>query len=142
VVGAAFVPGRDIPAKMAALREALARCGMRLGRLVRREGAPLLRPDRAGQLLPGGGRVALLGEAAGWVSPSSAEGFSYAFRSAIALADSLADGVDGAADRYARACGSLRRDILGKLLKSPFMYTPWLRGAIMRSGWQGLRVRE
>jgi len=142
IVGAALEPHTDTAGKMARLREVLAAHGVRLGRFIKREGSLLLRPERVGQLCPGGGQVALLGEAAGWISPSSAEGLSYAFRSAIALADALRDGPDGAAGRYCRHTGSLRRNILLKLMKSPFMYAPWLRGVIMRSGLQGVDVRR
>jgi len=142
IVGAALKPHSDTAGKMARLRELLAARGMRLGRLLRREGALLLRPERLGQLCPGVGRVALLGEAAGWISPSSAEGISYAFHSAIALADALRDGPDGAPARYQAGAGSLRRNILLKLMKSPFMYSSWLRKLIMRSGLQGVVVRQ
>jgi len=142
IVGAALQPHTDTAGKMARLREVLAAHGMPLGEPVRREGALLFRPQRVSQLCPGNGRVALLGEAAGWISPSSAEGLSYAFRSAIALADALHDGPDGAPARYRAATASLRRNIALKLLKSPFMYAPWLRGVIMRSGLQGVDVRR
>lgn len=142
IVGAALEPHSDTAGKMARLREVLAAYGMPLDQPLRREGALLFRPQGLAQLCPGGGRVALLGEAAGWISPSSAEGLSYAFRSAIALTDALRDGPDGAPARYAAATGSLRRNIALKLLKSPFMYTPWLRGAIMRSGVQGIAIRD
>ncbi|MHB9106054.1 MAG: FAD-binding protein [Armatimonadota bacterium] len=142
IVGAALQPHTDTAGKMARLREVLAAHGMPLGQPIRREGALLFRPERVGQLCPGGGHVALLGEAAGWISPSSAEGLSYAFRSAIALADALRDGPDGASARYRAATASLRRNIALKLLKSPFMYAPWLRGVIMRSGVQGIVIRD
>jgi len=142
IVGAALRPRADTAGKMARLREVLAARGVRLGRLERREGALLLRPERLGQLCPGRGRIALLGEAAGWISPSSAEGISYAFHSAIALADALRDGPDGAPERYVRGAGFLRRNISVKLMKSPFMYAPWLRGIIMQSGVQGITIRN
>ena len=75
----------------------------------------------------GAGRVALLGEAAGWVSPSSAEGFSFAFNSAIALAEALAAGLDGAVARYTTQTQPLRRAIGREIVKSAGMFTPWLR---------------
>ncbi|NLG83852.1 MAG: colicin M resistance protein CbrA, partial [Firmicutes bacterium] len=76
----------------------------------------------------------LVGEAAGWISPSSAEGLSYAFRSALALAASLAGGPEGFLARYRAATFGLRRNILFKNLKSPAMYLPPLRRAILAAG--------
>lgn len=140
VVGVALAPGGNALEKFARFKARLARWGMPCGPVVKREGALVARPSALAQLCPGAGRILLIGEAAGWISPSSAEGLSYAFRSAIALADSL-DTLDGAAIRYRGACAGLRRNILGKLLKSPFMYAPWLRALIMQAGVGSLAVR-
>ena len=52
--------------------------GIRLGKTVKREGALILRPMETGHVFTGKDGVALVGEAAGWISPSSAEGISYA----------------------------------------------------------------
>lgn len=134
IIGAALTPRDDPHGKFTRLKEQLAQHGMHWGRRLRREGAMVLRPTHVNQLCPGHGRVALLGEAAGWISPSSAEGFSYAFRSAIALAYSLECGLDGAVARYRARCASLQRNIRGKLLKSPGMYTLWLRKTILQTG--------
>ena len=139
VVGAALPPRADAAGRMARLREVLARNGVRLGACVKREGALVLRPRQADQLCPGDGRAALIGEAAGWISPTSAEGISYAFRSAIALAEALRDGPDGALARYRRQTAPLRRNIALKLAKSPFMYAPWLRALALRLGAPGVR---
>jgi flavin-dependent dehydrogenase len=142
VVGAALAPRMDTAGKMSRLRHVLEERGIRLGKPVKREGALLVRPQHAGQLCTGTDRVALLGEAAGWISPSSAEGISYAFRSAMAMADALRDGPEDALTRYAANTAALRRNISLKLAKSPFMYHPWLRGLVIRSGMAGLEVRE
>ncbi|HOF87627.1 MAG TPA: FAD-binding protein [Armatimonadota bacterium] len=140
IIGAALAPGGDALETFARFKARLAGWGISCGPVVKREGALVARPSALAQLCPGAGRVLLIGEAAGWISPSSAEGLSYAFRSAIALADSL-DDLDGVAARYRRACAGLRRNILGKLLKSPFMYAPWLRALVLRAGVGSLAVR-
>jgi flavin-dependent dehydrogenase len=77
--------------------------------------------------------VALIGEAAGWISPTSAEGFSYAFRSASALANALADGLEGAVARYTAFTHPLRRAIGREILKCAGMFTPWVRGLALRA---------
>ncbi len=134
LVGAALPPGRDARARFERLLGALDRAGFELGRRVRGEGARLCRPRHPGQLYLGRGRVALIGEAAGWISPSSAEGMSYAFASARLFGRSLRWGLAGAVGRYRRAAWSLAATLLAKNLKSRVMYSPPLRGAILATG--------
>jgi len=111
-----------------------------LGRTVASQGAVINRPVRINQIYTGAGGVALLGEAAGWISPSSAEGFSYAFESARCLAAALGHGPDGFNNRYARNTRDLRFNIVLKNLKSPFMYNNLLRKMILRSGFNSVKV--
>ncbi len=99
-----------------------------------------MRPVNWHQLSTGTKRIALLGEAAGWISPSSAEGLSYAFRSALMLADALRKAPDGFEKRYYQATRRLRINILIKNLKSHFIFNPLLRKAIRRSGFNSLEI--
>lgn len=140
LVGAALAPGREVRKRMAALEGKLRALGFEWGRRVRREGSYLLRPRHAGQVFVGRGRVALIGEAAGWVSPSSAEGFSYAFASARLLARAVGARPGTATARYRRASASLLANITIKNLKSPFMYSSPLRTLVMRSGLMSVPV--
>ena len=142
IIGAPLTPRNRPAEKMARLRAQLTEYGVPLGTLVKREGALLYRPQQLDQICPGMGRVALIGEAAGWISPSSGEGISYAFRSALALADALHEDLPGAIARYTRLTSALRRDIALRLARSTGMYTPWLRGLILRSGVTGMQIRE
>ena len=84
--------------------------------------------------------IALIGEAAGWISPSSAEGFSYAFRSAVMLAEALRSTPDGFEKRYYEKTRTLRRNIFLKNLKSHFIFNPTLRSAVMRCGLQSVKI--
>jgi flavin-dependent dehydrogenase len=140
LVGAALAPDRQAAGKFALLKERLGGYGFQLGSPAKREGAFILRPEKMSHLNPGARGVALLGEAAGWISPSSAEGLSYAFRSALLCARSLAGGTGGFVGRYRRYTAPMRRNILVKNLKAPFMYTPLLRKAVMRSGLLSMAV--
>lgn len=142
VVGAALRRGPDALGRFDALVETLRRAGVRLGRSSGREGTLLHRPLRPSHLLTGGGRVALAGEAAGLVSPSSAEGVSSALRSAAALAAALAPGDDGWAERYRRNTAPLRRGLLLKVLKGALLSRPALRGAVMAAGLGAIPVGE
>jgi geranylgeranyl reductase len=55
----------------------------------KKEGSFILRPSRAQHILSGQKRLALIGEAGGWISPSSAEGYSFAFQTARFLAEAF-----------------------------------------------------
>jgi flavin-dependent dehydrogenase len=140
VVGAALGPGPGAPARFDRMVEAFRGVGLRMGRSLGREGTLLDRPSRPSQLFTGGGRVALVGEAAGLVSPSSAEGVSFALRSAALLAEALSPAREGWADRYRAATRSLRRGLILKTLKTPLLYTPALRRLVMASGLGATRV--
>jgi flavin-dependent dehydrogenase len=141
LVGAALRRGAGAPERFAALVRTLARFGVRMGRSLGREGALLHRPRHADVRL-GERRVALVGEAAGLVSPSSAEGVSYALRSAQVLAAALAPGLEGWPARYRAAAAGLARAVLLKRLKSPVLYTPALRRLVMASGLCAIAVGE
>jgi len=134
IIGAALDPKDDASAKFALLKQRLVRQGLEIGRIVRREGAWLLRPVRTRQLWTGGDGLALIGEAGGWISPSSAEGLSYAFRTAVMLADSLEDGLVGFEKRYRERAGALKRNVFLKNVKARFIYDPTLRWGLMKSG--------
>jgi flavin-dependent dehydrogenase len=104
-------------------------------KLSRVEGAIILRPVSIKQLCFVKGQAALIGEASGCISPTSAEGFSYALKSGRLLAHSLTrHGANSKALKaYDRSCLKLRFSILFKLMKYPGMYHPVLRKWVMRS---------
>jgi len=134
ILGAALQFGVDVYARMDLLRKRLDVYGLHFKRPERVRSGALLRPRHIAQLNTGHGRIALIGEAAGFISPSSAEGLSYAFKSALLLARALNTSSDKVVHHYARNALSLRLNILGKTLKSPFMYYPPLRNIIMTLG--------
>ena len=72
------------------------------------------------------GRVALIGDAAGYVDPITGEGLGIALREALALAESLAG---GGLDAYARASRQLRRlpEALTRLLLIAERRPAWRR---------------
>ncbi len=140
VVGTAVPLGQDPSRRFELLLGKLRSKGYRLGQPLRRHGAFILRPSGIGQIITGEGRVALVGEAAGWISPSSAEGISYAFRSAAALAGALNERPEDPLPKYARHTARLRFNILCKTAKSPFMYRPAVRKLVMLSGIKSLKV--
>ncbi len=106
------------------------------------EAALVSRPSSLRQLTLGRDNIFLIGEAAGLVSPSSLEGISYALASARHLGQVLNHDPASPRKEYARATAPLRRKILRRLLKSPFMYWPVLRRLVMRGGLRSLNVRQ
>lgn len=88
----------------------------------------------------GRGNIVLIGEAAGWISPSSAEGLSYAFKSALALAESIEANPDNPIKGYSRKISYLKRNILLKNLKATLMYNPLIRKMVMRSSVPSMKI--
>lgn len=84
----------------------------------------------------------LLGEAAGFISPSSLQGISYALDSGALLAKALKPGLEDAEKRYAALTAALRRQLRGKLLKNPVLYTPWIRKLILNTGIGSMNVES
>ena len=96
------------------------------------EACLVCRPKRAREIIAGGGGVMLLGEAGGFISPSSLEGISWAMRCGEYAAYALEK--DDPIKEYLRLTAKLRFKLWLKILKCPFMYNPFLRRAVMRSG--------
>ena len=149
IVGAAIPEGQDVNGNFQLLKDKLMAKGFELGTRTKRSGAFIIRPRAGKQIATGEGRVFLVGEAAGFISPSSAEGLSYGMKSGLALArainrygESLGHDPTGIMKSYVRNTGSLRWNILWKNLKAPAMYTPWLRGLIMKSRVLSTRIIE
>ncbi|MFW6369420.1 MAG: FAD-binding protein [Myxococcota bacterium] len=134
LLGAALPERADAAARFERFKDSLALRGVQIGEPLVREAALILRPGpRRSPFLAADG-VALIGEAAGLISPSSAEGISYAFCSAVALAEALSPGLNSFSGRYRRALAGVLLKIMLKSAKAPFIFTPWMRGAVMRAG--------
>ncbi len=116
--------------------------GFSFGEPVKTEACTVLRPRHLRDFQTGKNGAYLIGEAAGFISPSSFEGISSAIMSASLLAKALRQGGDD--DRalsriYRRGTASLRLKLMAKVLKRWFMYTPFARRVIMRSGLKSIR---
>lgn len=142
ILGTALNPGKDLHRKFELLKKKLAPYGYRFEKSLQRNGAYLYRPVKRGQICTGKNRILLVGEAAGFISPSSAEGMSYAFRSSLTLAHALDKGLEGCGQMYRKNLNSLIRNITLKNLKSPGMYNPFLRKCAMKSGIMSIDIVE
>ena len=143
IVGSAIPAKTRVRERFALLIDKLRKIGLPLDQEVLREAAQIVRPRSLRALCPSVGTlpIVLLGEAAGQISPSSAEGISYAMRSAVALADALIPGIDGFQRRYKRNLRQLYFNLMLKLVKRPAMYSPYLRKIILKTGLTAIDVR-
>lgn len=124
--------------------------GFKFGEPIKTEACFVLRPKNAKSFCLGKENVFLLGEAAGFVSPSGLEGISSALLSGEYLADAFNgnDGgryesnVDCIRKNYEKQAKKIKRRMMLKLLKCPPMYTPFLRKYVMKSGLTSIPVRK
>lgn len=139
LLGAALRPKENTREKYNLLKTKLTQIGFNFHNKIKTEGAYIYRPKKVSQFYVGRDGIALAGEAAGAISPSSAEGISYALKSSLYLAQSLEDGIDGFLDRYKQKVKDIKVNLLIKNLKSPAMYNPLLRQLAMKSGLQSIK---
>ena len=97
-------------------------------------------PKTLSEIYLGKKDVLLIGEAAGWISPSSLEGMSYAMDSAIIAAQALKSSQPHLS--YRKLSQPLKLKIFLKQLKSVVLYTPWIRWCVMKSGLDEIKVRQ
>lgn len=121
-------------------KQRLSDYGFCFGEPLRTEACQVLRPKSPFDVCSGRGGVFLIGEAAGLISPSSLEGISFAVNSARKLAETLNSGLENANRRYARRLIPMRMKILLKVMKTPFMYNPFLRRIVMKSGMSSIKI--
>lgn len=138
LLGAALRPRECTWEKYEMLKAKLTKLGFNFNNKIKTEGAHIYRPKKVSQFYAGRDCIALVGEAAGAISPSSAEGISYALKSSLYLAQSLEEGIDGFLDRYKQKVKDIKLNLLIKNLKSPAMYNSLLRKLVMKSGLQSI----
>ena len=140
VLGAAL-PFKNPRARFETIKERLTPFGYRFydaPSLV--EAALVSRPSSLSQIVAGRQGLFLIGEAAGFVSPSSLEGISYALNTARLLSGILNRDAADPLKKYSCALWPQRLKVLGRMAKNPFMYQPQLRRVVMASGLRSLKM--
>ncbi|MEI7884975.1 MAG: FAD-binding protein [Clostridia bacterium] len=140
ILGVAIPVGRDINACWQSFLEQVEKTGVKLGKRTKRHGCYLQRPQVWSDIALGKGRIALIGEAAGLISPSSAEGISFALRSGRLAALGCELSSKDIFAKYRKSCLGLRADIFSKWLKSIPMYTGVFRRAIFKTGVTAVKI--
>ncbi|WP_330986013.1 MULTISPECIES: FAD-binding protein [Enterobacterales] len=142
-----FIFGGAFPMKTSnenyeALKQKMADQGFQFGEAVKKEKCTVLYPSRWGDFVCGKDNAFLIGEAAGFISPSSLEGISYALDSAEIVSRVLAKGQGSLNRQYRQATLKLRLKLLSKIVKSRLLTTPVLRGLLMKSGIQHIPLNR
>jgi flavin-dependent dehydrogenase len=134
IFGSAIEEGKKVAHYHHLQKEKLKMFGYILNSPIKREGCYLLRPMGARDIYLGKENIVLIGEAAGFISPTSAEGISYAMRSANLLAEALIENKKSFFELYRKKSKSLRQNISTKMIKYPAMYHKSLRKLVLQSG--------
>ncbi|MCM1299104.1 MAG: FAD-binding protein [Firmicutes bacterium] len=114
----------------------------KFGEPLKTEACLVYRPQKPSDFVCGKNGAMLIGEAAGFISPSSLEGFSYAINSGLILAQCFLKGEESIEARYGKAALGLKAKLMGKVIKCPFMYVPFLRKIVMKSGLNSIDMIE
>ena len=141
LLGGAF-PIKSARRDFERLKEKLAETGLPLLSPIKREACLVSIPKRPRDFFTGEDGIFLVGEAAGFISPSSLEGISYALDSAFILSEILNANCFEPNKKYRKKTRGIRFRLMVKKLKSPFMYNPFLRRIVMKSGLKSIKTIE
>ncbi len=133
IFGGAF-PEKDARKRFDAMKDKLKVFGFKLDEPIKTEACKVLSPSTPWQFCLGKNKCFLIGEAAGFISPSSLEGMSYAFESAWILSKLFNTKKDVTLADYKKASLSIRLKLCLKLIKKPLILGAFLRRLIMRCG--------
>lgn len=139
--GSAIPWGENVIEKHNSLSEKLIQGGYIEGEVLKRSGAVIYRPGSIRSILLCRDNVFFVGEASGMISPSSAEGISYAMKSGRKLAESFVY-EDNIKKKYRTSMISMKLNIIYKNIKSAIMYNRFLRKIIMISGIMSIDVKD
>lgn len=143
IIGSAIPQGENVRQRFNLFKADLASKGFDVTKPVKERGAIILRPKFWGSVQSGRGRIFLVGEAAGLISPSSSEGISFALRSGEKLAAAFKSKLPVMIRScYEKELLSLKISIALKSLKSPIMYGKTLRGLVFRTGALSMKVNK
>ena len=131
ILGGAF-PVESARKNFESLTEKVKSLGIKLGDEIKTEACAVLLPTT--EFLTGGGGAFLIGEAAGFISPSSLEGISYALDSGYQLSRAFnkKESFEEILKEYNKSALFIKARLIFKNIKRPFMYNPALRRVVMK----------
>ncbi len=116
--------------------------GYQLREAVKKEGALIFRPRPNNNIHLYKGNILFIGESAGLISPSSAEGISYALSSGEKLARSINEDVYLFKNKYHKYMKPSISALRFRNVKSTIMYSGFLRKQIFKSGALSMKVHD
>ena len=122
------------------LKEKLKKYGFNFGDVIKTEACLVLAPKKFSNFCCGKDNSFLIGEAAGFISPSSYEGISYAFDSAYILSKVLNSEISSPNQKYKSKTFKIRLKIFTKIIKAKILYNSFLRKIIMKSGISNITI--
>lgn len=140
IIGSAISLNSNADEKFNLLKNKLKKYDYIFDKVEKREGAIIYRPLKTGNTYIGNDNLAFIGEAAGFISPSSAEGLSYALKSALYMSKAINKNIDNYHEEYKKLITGIKINLMMKNFKSLFMYDDFLRKVIMKSGIQSLNI--
>lgn len=123
-------------------KQKLSDFGIKLDNPIKTEACLVLRPKSFRSFECGADNLFLIGEAAGFISPSSLEGISSAIKSAVMLNESLKSQKKNINRVYKKKTFYLKIKLILKNVKCLFMYVPFLRRLAMKSGISSIDIYE
>ena len=110
---------------------------------IKTEACMVSRPHFMSGICRGADNAFLLGEAAGFISPSSLEGISFALASAESLAQAFSKGKNPKEilRMYRQKTKRLCIKVKCKCIKRPFMYQKFLRTCILKTGIGSIKMK-
>jgi flavin-dependent dehydrogenase len=131
ILGGAF-PVQNAKKNFETLADKVKARGVKFGEEIKTEACAVLLPTA--EFLTGGGGAFFIGEAAGFISPSSLEGISYALDSGYQLSRAFnkKEGFDAILKEYNKRALYIKARLILKNIKRPFMYNPALRKVVMK----------
>ena len=139
IFGGAF-PKDNAKRRFENQKKKLENYGFRFGKPLKTEACLVLRPSSLRDFCCGMDGVFLIGEAAGFISPSSLEGISSAINSALILSKILNAKEKHPNKKYRLKTRPIRLKLFMKVLKCPFMYQSTLRRLVMKSGLKSIKI--
>lgn len=122
------------------LKKKMDKYSFNFGDVIKTEACLVLAPKKFSNFCCGKDNSFLIGEAAGFISPSSYEGISYAFDSAYILSKIFNSGINNPNRKYKSQTLKIRLKIFTKIIKANILYNSFLRKMIMKSGLSNINV--
>ncbi|PKM50287.1 MAG: oxidoreductase [Firmicutes bacterium HGW-Firmicutes-7] len=142
LVGSAIPIKRNANKRYRQLINKLKKQGTIKGKAIKRTGTLIMRTRNDKQIHALKGNIAFVGEAAGFISPSSAEGISYALRSGAMLANSINEDRNNFGQIYLKKIKLIRINLFLKNIKVHIIYNSFLRHIIMKSKILSMSIKD